>query len=80
MQKKLGPFCPMWYTLNDFHPHGNVDSLTKAYERVGDLLKDDDFLDVTIMTINVKEALKEYRKIIQYLDGMKFLNGTTKVV
>jgi len=52
--------------------HGYVDDLTKAYEGVGDVLKDDDFLDATIMTIHVKEMLKEYQEIIQCLDGMRF--------
>jgi hypothetical protein len=40
--------------------HDNVDGLTKAYEGVGDVLKDDNFLDVAIMSINVEEAPKEY--------------------
>jgi hypothetical protein len=65
------------------HPrrrHDNVDGLTRAYEGVGDVLEDDDFLDVVIMTINLKEVPKEYRKTIQYLDGMTFLIGITKVV
>ncbi len=46
------------------HPgrsHGNVDGFTRAYERVGDVSEDDDFQDVTIMTINVEETFKEYR-------------------
>jgi len=60
--------------------HGNVDGLTRAYEGVGDVLKDDDFLDATIMAINAEEALEEYREIIQYLDDMKFPVGATKVV
>jgi hypothetical protein len=47
----------------------NVDGLTRAYEGVGDVLEDDDFPDATIMTINVEE----YQKIIQYLDGIRFL-------
>jgi hypothetical protein len=34
--------------------HGNVDGFTKAYEKVGDVSKDDDFQDVAIMTINVE--------------------------
>ncbi len=49
------------------HPkrwHGNVDGLTRAYEGLGDVLEDDDFLDITIMTINVKKVLEEYQKII----------------
>ncbi len=65
------------------HPgrwHGNVNGLTKAYEGVGDVLEDDDFSDAAIMTINANEAPKEYRKIIQYLDGMRFPVGTTKVI
>jgi hypothetical protein len=32
-----------------------------AYERMGDVLKDNDFLDVTIMTINAEEVPKEYQ-------------------
>jgi hypothetical protein len=52
--------------------HDNVDGLTRAYERVGDVSKDDDFLDAAIMSINAKEAPEEYREIIQYLDGMRF--------
>jgi hypothetical protein len=40
--------------------HGNVDGLTRAYEGGGDVSEDDDFPDVTIMTINAKEMLKEY--------------------
>jgi len=60
--------------------YGNVDDLTKAYEKVGDVSKDDDFQDAAIMTINVEEAPEEYRKIIQYLDGMRFAIGATKVV
>jgi hypothetical protein len=60
--------------------HGNVDGFIKAYERVGDVLENDDFLDAAIMTINAKEALEEYQEIIQYLDGIKFLIGATKVV
>ncbi len=39
--------------------HGNVDGLTRAYEGVGDVSKDDDFLDAAIMTINVEEMLEE---------------------
>jgi hypothetical protein len=31
-----------------------VDGLTRAYEGVGDVSKDDDFLDVVIMTINTE--------------------------
>ncbi len=50
----------MRYILKDFHPHDNVDGLTRAYERMGDLLKGDDFPDATIMTINAEKALKEY--------------------
>jgi hypothetical protein len=47
---------------------------------VGDVSKDDNFQDAAIMTINVEEALEEYHKIIQYLDGMRFAIGATKVV
>jgi hypothetical protein len=32
------------------------------------------------MSINVEETPKEYREIIQYLDGMRFPNGATKAV
>jgi hypothetical protein len=39
--------------------HGNVDGLTRAYEGVGDVSKDDDFLDAAIMTINAEEVLEE---------------------
>jgi hypothetical protein len=60
--------------------HGNVDGLIRAYKEVGDVLEDDDFPDATIMSINAKEAPKEYREIIQYLDGMRFLDEATKVV
>jgi hypothetical protein len=31
---------------------------------VGDVRKDDDFPDATIMTINVKKSIEEYWKII----------------
>jgi len=65
------------------HPgrrHGNVDGLTRAYKRVGDVSEDDDFPDATIMAINAEEALEEYREIIQYLDGMRFPVGATKAV
>jgi hypothetical protein len=60
--------------------HDNVDGDTKAYKRVGDVSEDDDFPDITIMTINAKEAPKEYQEIIEYLDGMRFPIGATKVV
>jgi hypothetical protein len=40
--------------------HGNVDGLARAYEIVGDVLKDYDFLNTSIMTINAKEAHEEY--------------------
>jgi hypothetical protein len=39
---------------------------------VGDVSQDGDFPNATIMTIDVEEMLKEYRKIIQYLDGISF--------
>jgi hypothetical protein len=45
---------------------------------MGDVLKDDDFPNVTIITINAKEVHEEYREIIQYLDGMRFLVGAKK--
>jgi len=60
--------------------HGNVDVLIRAYEGMGDVLEDDDFLDAAIMSINAKEAPKKYREIIQYLDGMRFPDGATKAV
>jgi len=47
---------------------------------VGDVSKDDDFPDATIMSINAEEAPEEFREIIQYLNGMRFLDGTTKAV
>jgi hypothetical protein len=47
---------------------------------VGHVSKNDGFLDVAIMTINANEAPEEYQKIIQYLDGMGFPLGATKVV
>jgi len=65
------------------HPkrrHGNVDGLKRAYEGVGDVSENDDFSDAAIMTINGSEVPKEYREIIQYLDGMKFPIGTTKAI
>jgi hypothetical protein len=60
--------------------HDNVDGLTRAYEGVGDVSKDDNFLNAAIMTINADEMLEKYREIIQYLDGMRLLIGATKVV
>jgi hypothetical protein len=60
--------------------HGNVDGLIRAYEIVGDVSKDDDFPNAIIMTNNAKETPKEYQKIIQYLNGMRFLVGATKVM
>jgi len=60
--------------------HGNVDGLTRAYEGMGDVSEDDDFLDATITTINAEEAPEEYRDIIQYLNDMRFPVGVTKVV
>jgi hypothetical protein len=60
--------------------HGNVDVLIRAYEGMGDVLEDDDFLDAAIMSINAEEAPKKYREIIQYLDGMRFPDGATKAV
>ncbi len=41
--------------------HDNVDGLTRAYEGMGNVSKDDDFLNLTIMTINAEKTLKEYR-------------------
>jgi len=70
------------FDLNIVHwprkQHRNVDCLIRVYEGVGDVLKDDDFLNA--MTINVKNVAKEYWKTIQYLDGMKFPIGTIKVM
>jgi hypothetical protein len=40
--------------------HDNVDGLARTYEGVGDVLEDDDFLDVAIMSINAEETLEEY--------------------
>jgi hypothetical protein len=60
--------------------HGNVDGFTRAYEGVGDVSEDDDFPDAAIMSINAEEAPEEYRKIIQYLDGMRFPDGATKAI
>ncbi len=40
--------------------HANVDGLTKAYEGVGEVSKDDDFPDASIMTINAKTMFEEY--------------------
>jgi hypothetical protein len=60
--------------------HGNVDVLIRAYEGMGDVLEDDDFLDAAIMSINAEEGPKKYREIIQYLDGMRFPDGATKAV
>jgi len=65
------------------HPrrrHDNVDGLTRAYKGVGDVLWDDNFLDAAIMAINAEEALEEYREIIQYLNGMRFLIRATKAI
>jgi hypothetical protein len=65
------------------HPrrrHDNVDGLTRTYEGVGDVSEDDDFLDATIIAINVEEAPEEYQGIIQYLDGMRFPVRATKAV
>ncbi len=65
------------------HPkmrHDNVDGLTSAYKKMGDVSKDDDFLYATIMTINVEEKLEDNWKIIQYLDGMMFPIKSIKVV
>jgi len=60
--------------------HGNVDGLTRAYEKVGDVSEDNNFPDATIMSINIEETLEEYQEIIQCLDGMKFPDGATKAV
>jgi len=60
--------------------HGNVDGLTRTYKGVGVVSEDDDFPDITIMSINVEEAPEEYREIIQYLNGMRFLDGATKAL
>jgi hypothetical protein len=47
---------------------------------MGDVLEDDDLPNATIITINAKEVPKEYQKIIQLMDGMRFLIGGTKVM
>jgi len=60
--------------------HGNVDGLIRAYKGVGDVSEDDDFSDATIMAINARETPEEYREFIQYLDGMRFPVGATKVI
>jgi hypothetical protein len=60
--------------------HGNVDGLTRAYERMGDVSKNNDFPNATIMTINAEEASKEYQEIIQYFDGMRFPVGVIKAM
>ncbi len=60
--------------------HDNVDDLTRAYEEMGDVSKDNDFPNATIMTTNVEKLLEKYRKIIQYLNGMRFPLGTTKAM
>jgi hypothetical protein len=60
--------------------HGNVDGLIRAYEGMGDVSEDDDFSNAVIIAINAGKAPEEYREIIQYLDGMKFLVGTTKAI
>jgi len=49
--------------------HDNVDGLTRAYEGVGDVLEDDDFSNVVIMSINAEEAPEKYWEIIQYLNA-----------
>jgi hypothetical protein len=36
--------------------HSNVDGLTMAYEGMSDVLKNDDFQDAIIMTINVEKV------------------------
>jgi hypothetical protein len=38
--------------------HANVDGLTRAYEWMGDVLEDDDFLNATLMTVNAKGMFK----------------------
>jgi hypothetical protein len=47
---------------------------------MGDVSEDDDFPKVAIMTTNANETHKEYRKIIQYLDGMRFPVVATKAI
>jgi hypothetical protein len=52
----------------------------KGIQRSGWWLSDDDdFPNVIIMTIYAKKAFEDYRKIIKYLDGMRFLVVATKV-
>jgi hypothetical protein len=42
--------------------HGYVDGLIRAYKGVGDVLVDDDFPNVAIMTINAKNKMKNTKK------------------
>jgi hypothetical protein len=47
------------------HPgrqHGNVDGLTRAYEGVGDVSKDDDFSNAAICPLMQKKHLKNIKK------------------
>jgi hypothetical protein len=48
------------FDINIVHRLGrrreNVDVFTRACKTMGDVSKDDDFLNATIMTINVKET------------------------
>jgi len=41
--------------------HGIVDGFTMAYEGVGDVSEDDDFLN-TVMTINAKKHMRNTKK------------------
>jgi len=47
---------------------------------MGDVLEDNDFPNATIMSTNVEKLLEKYRKIIQYLNGMRFPLRTTKAM
>jgi hypothetical protein len=47
---------------------------------MGDVQEVDNFLDGIIMTTNVEETHEDYRKIIQYLVGMKNPARATKVM
>jgi hypothetical protein len=60
------------------HPrrrHGNVNGFTRAYEGVGDVSKDDDFLNVTIMFFS--EPLE---RVKPHVFCMNFMMGSMKVI
>jgi hypothetical protein len=59
------------------HPnkqHNDVDGVMKPYEKIKNISKDDDFPNMAIMNFNVEKNLENYLNIIQYFDGMNFLN------